>query len=184
MGEVGLRTSNNSQTHECKPFGHSSYHHVTKLFLQLLMATESFYIVGMITLKISLSIWFYRFLHKRWQRVTIILILVLTILVGITYFFFEIFQCGVPNKGESWWIKKISNQCVSFEANLGVGYTHALLNAFTDVILVAMPTPVIWHAKLRFKEKLIMLAILFIAIRYTSTLYFSKTFTNKILVEV
>jgi hypothetical protein len=129
------------------------------------MATESFYIVGMITLKISLSIWFYRFLQRTWQRITIIIMLVLTILIGITYFFFEIFQCGDPDKGEAWWLKKITNRCVSFEANLGIGYTHSLLNAFTDVVLVAMPTPVIWNARLRFKEKLIMFGILFIAVR-------------------
>src|ERR1700710_2595872 len=107
------------------------------------MASESFYIVGMITLKISLSIWFYRFLQKTWERITILVILFLTILIGIAYFFFVIFQCGDPDKGEAWWLKKLTHQCVSFEANMAIGYTHGLLNALTDIMLVVLPTPVI-----------------------------------------
>jgi len=129
------------------------------------MATESFYIIGMITLKISLSIWFARFMQRPWQRFVIIFMLVLTILIGLTYFFFEIFQCGDPNKGESWWLKKLTDKCVSTRGNLGIGYTHSLLNALTDVVLVLLPTPMIWHAKLSLREKLIIFSILFLAVR-------------------
>jgi hypothetical protein len=119
----------------------------------------------MMALKISLSLWFYKLMQRPWQRLVITIMLIVTLTVGLAYFLFGIFQCGIPNGGQAFWEKKLENKCVSQQTNEGLSYTHGLLNALIDIILVAMPIAMIWGAKLSTKEKLSIIIIIFIAIR-------------------
>jgi hypothetical protein len=117
----------------------------------------------MISLKISLALFFSRILNERWQRKALITIMAITLPIGFGYWLFSIFQCGIPNKGMTFWEKKLSGTCVSDAAAIGLGYVNALVNAGTDISLCCLPIPTIWKTRLSRKEKFIVLGIFVLA---------------------
>jgi hypothetical protein len=117
----------------------------------------------MVLLKVSLSIWFYRLMQHTWQRVVLIFLVVLTVALGTAYFFFELFQCGNPMSSTPWFFKKVDDSCIPNAPALGVGYSHAVINAVTDVIICALPLPTIWRAKLNTKERVMISGIILLA---------------------
>jgi hypothetical protein len=68
------------------------------------------------------------------------------------YFFFAIFQCGMPN-GTTFWLKKLANQCIRDDIMLGMGYTHAILSALTDLFFLGLIYPVVSKTHLKSREK-------------------------------
>lgn len=127
-----------------------------------MIATEVLYVVTMISLKISLGIFFLRILVERVYRKLVWGTLCLTTFVGTGYMFFAIFQCGVPN-GKTFWNKKLAGQCVSVPGCLAFGYIHAIIGACTDLFLSVLPIPVVLKAKITKREKLIIVGILALA---------------------
>ena len=117
----------------------------------------------MVSLKISLALFFSRILNERWQRRALITIMAITLPIGFGYWLFSIFQCGIPNKGMTFWEKKLSGMCVSDTAAIGFGYVNALVNAITDISLCCLPIPTIWKTRLSRKEKFIVLGIFVLA---------------------
>ena len=94
----------------------------------------------MIALKLSLGAFFLRILVGPIQRGAVWGILCLTTLIGTGYFFFAVFQCGVPN-GKTFWERKLAGQCVSQGGCLAFGYVHAIIGAITDLLLSLLPIP-------------------------------------------
>jgi hypothetical protein len=117
----------------------------------------------MITLKISLGLFFNRIMNEKWQKKALAITMSITLFVGIGYWLFSIFQCGIPNKGAAFWQKKLGNMCASDATAIGLGYTSGLVNAIGDVILCGLPIPVILKARLSSKEKAIISGIFVLA---------------------
>src|ERR1700761_7541219 len=127
------------------------------------MMTEVFYIWTMMILKVAVALFFCRILQGKWQRIVIYGIASLSVVFGFAYFLFAVFQCGVPEQGAQFWIKKATTQCVNVAAILGFGYSHAVISAGTDVILSAMPIPVMRRANINSVEMAMLCCILFLA---------------------
>jgi hypothetical protein len=117
-------------------------------------------------LKLSLAFFFYRLLKEKWQQRVVYVIAALCIVFGFAYFCFAVFQCGVPGKDGTFWIKKATQQCVGKSSILGFGFSHATLSAGTDIILSALPVPRVRKAKISAREKLIVYGILVLAAMY------------------
>jgi rhodopsin domain-containing protein len=100
---------------------------------------------------------------ERWQKRTVYVLVALSTLMGTGYFLFAVFQCGVPGEGKAFWQKKIGGQCDKQQDNSGVGYAHAILNAVTDILLAAIPIPMIRKSLIKPKEKRIVYFILVLA---------------------
>jgi hypothetical protein len=133
-------------------------------FSKLLIAAESFYVWTMVFLKISLGIFFLRILVERWQRRVVYLVVGLSCFFGFGYFWYAVFQCGVPNQGNKFWEKKIAKECSSTRAQvLGTGYAHAALTAMTDLSMALLPIPMLRRARITYKEKLVVGGILALA---------------------
>lgn len=113
-------------------------------------------------LKLALAFFFLRLLQYKWQQRIGYMTASFSILFGFAYFLYGIFLCGRP--GPDYWIKKITDQCSKRASVLGFGYAHAISNAITDMILVSLPIPVIWKAKINRKEKIIVCLILLLAV--------------------
>ena len=127
---------------------------------------ECSYIVGMVSFKISMGFFYHKLMNKRWQQRTVIGIVTVSVLIGIGYLLYTVFQCGVPGKGDSFWLKKVTDQCVTERSNITFGYIQSLINAFTDIALCAMPIPMVWKANLSRREKIVVSSILLLAATY------------------
>lgn len=129
------------------------------LIVQLLLSIDCVYIVAMVTLKISLGFFICRILptqrqyHILWGTVAI------STLMGIAYFFFALFQCGIPGVGDSFWLKRVSNRCIHARPGEVFGYTHAVVNTLTDLILSSLIIPLVWKAKINRKDKYVVSSI-------------------------
>jgi hypothetical protein len=80
---------------------------------------------------------------------------------SFAYFWFTVFQCGIPNSG--FWFKRYLGQCVNSSSILGFGYSHGTISALSDIILAGMPIPMIKNARIHAKEKIIVIGILTLA---------------------
>jgi hypothetical protein len=125
----------------------------------------------MIFSKISLGLFFLRILVERWQKRILYGIIGLSTAVGIGYFFYAVFACGNPDSGERYWERKIAHQCTGGSLALvdGIGFTHGIVMALTDITLASLPIPVIRRSKMARREKMVIYGILVLAALYFST---------------
>jgi rhodopsin domain-containing protein len=131
-----------------------------------MLASEGFYIVTIVFLKLSLGVFFLRIVIQPWQTRVVQFTVGLAAVIGIAYFFYAIFQCGAPIVGPSFWMKTIAKECVSDKSILGVSYTHAILTTSTDFVLALLPIFILRHARNPFREKLIIYCILLVGTTY------------------
>lgn len=131
-----------------------------------LMVAESFYVVTMTALKISVSIFFLRVMVKTWQRWVIYVSLVLATAVNIAYFFVLVFQCGVPHGGMKFLMKQLAKKCLTREGMLAASYTHGVVTTITDIAFAILPLTVVKEMKLRLRERITVVAILTLAAVY------------------
>jgi hypothetical protein len=116
----------------------------------------------MMALKATLSLFFLRIIVETWQRRIIYFNLTLVTFLGVAYFFYAIFQCGIPH-GTTFWVNKLTGECAGTSSILGLGYTHALVNALTDLSFVALSIPMLKKVHINHREKIIVGGIFFLA---------------------
>jgi hypothetical protein len=133
------------------------------IYLQIMLSLEAFYVVTMALFKISLGLFFLRILIRPQQKRIIYGILIIFLIWSMGYLCFAIFQCGIPS-GSRFWVHKITDKCGSDALGLGMGYTHAILTAGTDLIFVSLPIPIVLEAKIKPREKWIIVCIFAIAV--------------------
>ncbi|KAF2437130.1 hypothetical protein EJ08DRAFT_13952 [Tothia fuscella] len=121
-----------------------------------LLVCETFYIITMLTLKISLAIFFLRILLRPWQRRVVYTAVTISTIFSTAYFFFAVFQCGVVRNSLDLFTRFSKEQCVSPASILGVSYTHAVITASTDWTFAVLPMVMIKTSRLEKKEKIIV----------------------------
>jgi hypothetical protein len=145
---------------------------ISDSILQLLLAAEAFYIWCMMLIKISLGIFFLRILVERWQRRIVYFMVTLSTATGFAYFWYAVFQCGLPNSGGlTFWEKVITKKCntTPLQAN-SAAYVHGGVQVLTDISMLLVPLPVIYGARITRKEKQIVFGIFMIAIMYDGSI--------------
>ncbi|KAJ9638321.1 hypothetical protein H2199_007008 [Coniosporium tulheliwenetii] len=119
--------------------------------LRWVLVWEAFYIVTIAVIKISLGIFFMRIVVKRWQKILIWTVLVISTVWGIVSFGFTIFHCGNPR----YYLEKIvTQQCASPEAQHAMAYTYAAVTCATDWALAVLPIFLVCDAKLDLRSKI------------------------------
>jgi len=134
----------------------------TTLNVNLLLVSETFYIVTMIFVKLSLGFFFLRIFFDRLHRRIVYTVMVMSTVFGAAYFFFIIFQCGTPIGGATFWRRFIGHQCVGDSAVLGIGYTHAIITTLTDATCACLPIVFLRKSGLSLGKKFIVGGILVI----------------------
>jgi hypothetical protein len=126
---------------------------------------EALYILTMGVFKIALGLFFIRVLPYPRQRQLVWITVSIFSLYSLGYFFFVIFQCGVPS-GDRYWRRKLANQCDPRGSALGTAYAHAALSASTDLMFILLPISVVRNTRLSKKEKWIVAGIMSIGAVY------------------
>ena len=107
----------------------------------------------------QLLVFFYRISTERWQRTTIMVIMVITLLYGIIFEFIVIFQCRPIVYFWKRFIGK-DGQCLSTNAIIAVSYAHAVLCGVVDWILALLPVPMLWDMPMHWRLKMSIVAVL------------------------
>jgi len=128
----------------------------------IIWALEVFYVVTVALLRISLGYFFLRIIHQPWQRRLIYGIMIFYSTFSFGYFWYAIFQCGVPTK-EHFWQAKTLAKCGPKARGLGLGYFHSAITAGADLIYVVLPLPLVLTSSLNRREKIGVIAILLVA---------------------
>jgi hypothetical protein len=133
-----------------------------------MIAAECLYIWCMMFVKLSLGLFFLRIVVETWQRKVVYIMVASSWVVGIAYFWYAIFQCGIPNgNGIAEWETRLNDQCGSpTSVVLGVSYAHAIVNMLTDISLVLIPIPTLRTTRISYKEKLVVMGIFAVAVWY------------------
>lgn len=106
----------------------------------------------MALLRVSLGYFFLRIIHGTTQRRIIYGIMISYSLFSFGYFWYTIFQCGVPTK-EHFWEKKTLSKCGPGIRGLVVGYFHSAITAGADFTFLVLPLPVILKSNLNSRER-------------------------------
>jgi hypothetical protein len=116
--------------------------------------SEIFYISAIISLKLSLGIFFLQIVQNPTQRSIIYTAMIVNTIFGVAMVFFAIFQCGIYKSGLDFVIKRLNDKCVSDASALGMTYTHATITMLTDWVFLLMPFWALKGSLMSFKEKL------------------------------
>ena len=125
-----------------------------------LIVAEVFYIVTMVTFKISLAFFFLRLVKLMWERFVVYAAVAMSIVFGIAYLLFSIFECGVPTDRIGYALKRMELHCAPAGVIAGMGYTHAVTSCLTDWIFAVLPIPLLIKTPMPVREKIIVVIIL------------------------
>ncbi|KAF2676079.1 hypothetical protein K458DRAFT_322826 [Lentithecium fluviatile CBS 122367] len=129
---------------------------------------ELLYVLSNCTLKIALGIFYLRVALQRWHIWCIKLLMVGTVLFGLTYFFLVMLQC-IP-VSEFWLNHPASSKCIPESPTTGITYALGAVNAFADWSFGTLPIFIVWDLQMNRKTKIMVVAILaFASIGSTAT---------------
>jgi hypothetical protein len=132
-------------------------------FEQFLLVHSAMYCCSILFLKLSLGIFFLRFLLSPWQRSLVYMAMIVSTLLNAFYLFWEIFNCGNPRTSPA---RAAANKCPSKQVEFGVAIMQAAGNVATDIILTVMPVPLLWDTKMEWRVKVSVGFVLVLATTY------------------
>ncbi|PSK51637.1 hypothetical protein B9Z65_2904 [Elsinoe australis] len=110
-----------------------------------ILISSNFYLVTSILFKLSLAIFFLRFLQEPWQRRTILTCTALYTTLGLAFIILLNLQCGNPKDLFS---NTLTNHCGPWRILRPLNYTYATINALTDWTFALIPIYTIRHANM------------------------------------
>ncbi|KAK4504897.1 hypothetical protein PRZ48_002860 [Zasmidium cellare] len=102
----------------------------------LTVASFDLYISAMMFLKISLGIFYLRFVIRTWEQYAVHATMIISTAYGVFLFFIALLNCGNPSKYLESELKGI---CMPNSAIYPIQLAGALVNACTDWVLAIMP---------------------------------------------
>jgi hypothetical protein len=119
----------------------------------MLNVGEMFYILTLLVLKVSISIFYLHFLQTKAQRLVIYTAVSVSTVFSIAALLFVIFQCGYYHGAQDFIQKKLANQCVSNAAGAGMIYAHSTVTMLTDWTFLLMPLWLVNGSSMTTKSK-------------------------------
>lgn len=104
-----------------------------------------------ISFKISLAIFFRRFLLERAQRRLILSVTSLYCVLSVLGFFLGLLPCGAPVDLAT---KHIEGKCIPVPVWNGLLYTHGVVSALSDWVFALLPILILWKSSISVRNKL------------------------------
>ncbi|KAF2683723.1 hypothetical protein K458DRAFT_389651 [Lentithecium fluviatile CBS 122367] len=111
------------------------------------IASEVTYILTVLTVKISLGIFFARIIVQRWQHNLIHVTLAVTALSSISSCFYCIFRCG-PDIND-YVLRQLVNKCTPRALDRFFAYQHAAFSFLTDGVFATLPVFIVWNIHMK-----------------------------------
>ncbi|KAF2168181.1 hypothetical protein M409DRAFT_53484 [Zasmidium cellare ATCC 36951] len=102
----------------------------------LTVASFDLYITAMVFLKISLGIFYLRFVIRTWEKYAVYSTIIISTAYGVFLFFIALLNCGNPSK---YLENELKGICMPNNAIYPIQLAGALVNACTDWVLAIMP---------------------------------------------
>jgi hypothetical protein len=128
--------------------------------ITILLAGEVVFQATCLVFKLSLTIFYRKFLIVEWQRWLILacgFFYCSTCVVGV---FLATFQCGLPTNLMH---KHITGQCVKLQAFTALLYVHGILSAATDWVFALLPIITLYNSNLSRAAKISSSCLLLLA---------------------
>ncbi|OAG03829.1 uncharacterized protein CC84DRAFT_1059881, partial [Paraphaeosphaeria sporulosa] len=116
--------------------------------------SKVFYILTTTFLKISLGLFFLRLLTKPWQTRLFHVILAISGVFGIFYFFVTLFVCGSPTKLADSFIGARAKHCAPVWFVLTTGYIYGIINVVADWIFTLIPIVILMDSTMDRRSKI------------------------------
>lgn len=125
-------------------------------------AEQALYVGGTVLLKLSIAVFYLRFLRAPWQRQLIIISCAIYTVFGTCIVFLVVFDCGVPSKLQMQ--KYFSKKCIDFSIFTSVSIAHGVANALADWVFALLPISVLWQSMLTRPAKISACLVVALAI--------------------
>jgi hypothetical protein len=126
-----------------------------------MLITEHFYTIGLMTLKISLGIFFLRVMITKWQKRVIYIAILISTVFGTSYFFYSVFRCGYFSNIWVFLERRVTMEhCVTVQSGLAMGYTQSAIATITDWTFAVLPIFVLRNVHMGDREKYTVFVIL------------------------
>lgn len=108
--------------------------------------------MAMMTLKISLGIFFTRIVVKPWQIGLICTNVGISIFSSAAAFFYVLFRCG-PNI-DNYVQQQLFHKCTPRILDRFMAYQQATVTTLTDVVFLLLPIFILWNANMSRRDKI------------------------------
>jgi hypothetical protein len=108
--------------------------------------------MAMMTLKISLGIFFARIIVKPWQLGLIYVNVGINIFSSAAAFFYCLFRCGADL--DNYVIQQLYDRCTPQTLDRFVAYQQAAVTTLTDIVFVVLPVFILWNANMSRSSKI------------------------------
>lgn len=130
--------------------------HVTSLdglqkLTKWVIVSEVTYLIAMMTVKISLGIFFARIVIASWHLTLIYVTIGVNVLSSTASFFYCILRCG-PNV-DRYVLQQLQKNCTSRGLDRFMAYQSATFSTLTDLVFVILPIIVIWDSNMDRRSK-------------------------------
>ena len=131
---------------QSKPF--SSSRTYIRLQIQVAIAAQVIYAIGVVPIKLSLIFLYRRIFPNRPLHIALWCIGGVVACMGIAAIFLAVFKC-VPVQGG--WDFTIRSRCINFYAWIII---HGVQNVITDFMLLCLPMPLVWRLNMATTRKI------------------------------
>ncbi|KUJ19087.1 uncharacterized protein LY89DRAFT_731510 [Mollisia scopiformis] len=125
--------------------------------LKIILCTEVLFCLATSLTKLSMLTLIYRLVSHSSSIISRVILgaIVLVSAQGTAFVFAAIFQCRTPSL---YWTLSFKPQpeCIS-ETKLLLG--AGIVNTITDLVVVVLPVPIVWHLKIPFKQQAILITL-------------------------
>jgi hypothetical protein len=115
----------------------------------------------MMTLKISLGIFFARIVIKPWQVGLIYVNVGVNIFSSLAAFFFCLFRCG--SNIDNYVLMQLADMCTTRTLDRFIAYQQAAVTTLTDIVFVTLPVLILWNSNMSKRSKISVGLILCLA---------------------
>ncbi|KAK3052458.1 hypothetical protein LTR09_006312 [Extremus antarcticus] len=131
------------------------FDHITEV-LRVFYYTEILYIIALPLIKISLTLTYLRIFPQQTLRIVAFVVIGSTICYTIGLGVATVVQCSPISYSWTRWDGEHEGTCNHLNAQ---GYCAASLNILLDLLVVAMPMPILWQMNMNLRKKIMIIAM-------------------------
>ncbi|PVH99654.1 hypothetical protein DM02DRAFT_528532 [Periconia macrospinosa] len=133
----------------------------TMMLAGWVIISEATYILTILTVKISLGIFFMRIVVQAWHTKLIYTTIAIATVSSVTTFFYCIFRCG--SNVSNYVVNQLKDKCMNRITDRFFAYQHAAVGLLTDCVFVMLPVSLLWKINMERRSKILAGVILSVA---------------------